>query len=44
MLAAHFGQEFSGWSGASGSYIFMTSADAFKSFLEVLALPFKICG
>jgi hypothetical protein len=42
MLAAHLGKKFSGWSGTSGFYVFMTSADAFNRFLEVLALPFKI--
>jgi hypothetical protein len=42
MLAAHFGKKFSGRSGTSGFYVFMTSANAFNCFLEVLALPFKI--
>jgi hypothetical protein len=42
MLLAHFGKEVSGWTGTPSSYVFMTLADTFNGFLEILALPFQI--
>jgi hypothetical protein len=42
MFLAHFGKELSGWTGTPGSYVFMTPADTFNGFLEILALPFQI--
>ena len=42
MFPAHRGEEVSGGASASGSYVFLTSADALNGFLEVLALPFQI--
>jgi hypothetical protein len=42
MLQAHVGKEVSGGPGTSGFYVFMTPANTFNSFLEILALPFQI--
>lgn len=40
MLTAHVGEEFGGGAGASSSYVVMAAADAFRSLLEILPLPF----
>ena len=42
MLPAHLGKELGGGPGTSGFYVFVTLADAFYGFVEVLALPFQI--
>jgi hypothetical protein len=44
MLPAHLGKELAGRSGTSRFYVFVTLADAFRSLLEVLALPLQISG